>query len=509
MSGDIINLSEVEPPRDASVEVLVIGSGPGGATAARVLAEAGHEVVVLEEGGDYTGLELTQREGAMFDQLYMDRGGRSTEDLGVSVLQGRVLGGGAVINMCDVVPIHDAVLEFWQKRFGLGEWSPGALAPYRNLALADLSANRIEEARLNRANKLLREGTAKLGLRGEVMLNNRVGCVGLGTCMLGCPVNAKKNPRFVAIPTAVSAGARFFTRARALRILGASDEIKRVEVATLDARGYRQRQRFELRARRVIVAANAVGTAELLLRSGIGNEHVGRNLTLQPQLAVTALFDDEVRAFDGIPQAYAVTEHERHDPDLGLWGFRIEAVMGTPGNVASLLPLVGAAGKELMQLYPHIAASLLLVPDEPSGAVRPGESAGRPIISYRQAENHKARLRDAVRVAVRIYLAAGARRVMVPTNPPLVFDSEADLVKVNAMRFEPADAPLISAHQQGSVRCAPSPRLGAADPDGRVYGTRDVYVFDSSGFPTSSSSHTMAPIMTLSHFLSARLLSRI
>lgn len=504
----VVDLSKQPAPQGLTCDVLIIGSGPGGATAARVLAEAGREVVVLEEGGDYTGTQLTQRDGAMYDQLYMDRGGRVTEDLSVSVLQGRALGGGGVINVSDVVPIPDGVLHHWQKRHGLADFSPEKLAPFKAKALEDLSANPIEESRLNQANRLLRAGTEKLGMRGEVMLHNRVGCAGLGTCLLGCPINAKRNPRFVSIPLALAKGARFFLRARALRIDAAREELKRVSVATLDERGYHPTGSFQIRARTVIVAANAIGSAELLLRSTLGTLHVGKHLTLQPQLPVTALFDEKIRAFDGIPQAYAVTEFEKEDdPEHGLWGFRIEAVMGTPGNVASLLPLVGTAGKELMASFDRIAASLLLVPDEPSGTVRLGPSPGHPIVFYRQAENHKARLREAVKAAARIYFAAGARRVLVPTVPPLVLESPAEVAKADSLGFAPATAPLISAHQQGTVRFANSPDEGGADPDGQVFGTRGVYVFDSSGFPSSASSHTMTPILTVSHYLSAKLAS--
>jgi len=114
----------------------------------------------------------------------------------------------------------------------------------------------------------------------------------------------------------------------------------------------------------------------------------------------------------------------------------------------------------------------------------------------------------AVREAARIYLAAGAEEVAVPVLPPLRITSEAGLAKADDVDFPPASAPLISAHQQGGVRFAPSAKDGAANPEGEVYGTRDVYVFDSSGFPSSASSHTMAPIMTVAHYLSDRLLAR-
>lgn len=504
MAGEIHDLSKKKPPREIVADVCIVGSGCGGATAAWVLAKAGRDVVVLEEGGDFTGPELTGRDGAMYDQLYMDRGARVTADLSVNVLQARVLGGGGVINASDVVPLSDAVLRHWQKRFDLSAFSPEALAPYKKRALEDLSASRIAEDHVNRANALLRQGTQALNLRGEVMLNNRVGCIGTGTCLIGCPINAKKNPRFVAIPGALDAGARFFTRARARRILSGEQEMKRIEVNTLDERGYRVVGHTQVRARIVILAANAVASAELLLRSGLGNQHVGRNLMLQPQLPVTAIFKEPITAFRGIPQSYAVTEFEVDDhPEHGLWGYRIEGIMGTPGMVASLLPFSGIEGKRAMQLYDRIAASLLLVIDRPSGNVR--LSDGRLVVDYWQKEDHKARLRDAIKQCARIYFAAGAQRIIVPTTPPLVFDSEADLTRVDSVRFDVASAPLLSAHQQGTIRMAPSSRLGGADPTGRVYGTKDIYVFDSSGFPSSSSSHTMTPILTVSRFLADRL----
>lgn len=511
MSGRVIDLSR-EPQAtlpSGPVEICIVGSGSAGATAAWELARAGREVVVLEEGGDFTGSALTAREGEMYDQLYMDRGGRTTSDFGIVVMQGRVLGGGGVINASDVVPIPDGVARHWERRYGLTDYSPEALAPYRQRALADLSANHPTEAQVNRNNRLLQQGAEALGWRGEIMLHNRSGCAGMGVCLIGCPVNAKRNPRFVAIPAALEAGADFYTRARTVRIEHAERELKTLRVRRLDPRGHHERDELLLQARIVILAANAISSAELLLRSGIGNEHVGRTLSLQPQLACFADFGEEVRLFRGIPQTYAVTEFEDLDNDEhGWWGFRLEPIGGTPGVVASFLPLLGAEGKELMRRLPYAAGALLLTPDDPVGRVRV-DRQGRLQIDYTLTDEHRQRLRAAARAAARAYLAAGAREVILPVVPPVRLRSEADLPLIDDIDFRPASAALISAHQQGTVRFAPSPRDGGANPDGLVYGTRDLYVFDSSGFPTSASSHTMTPILTVSRFLSERLLSRL
>ena len=507
MSGTITDLSSSPAPGDLTVDVCVVGSGCGGATAAWTLAEAGLDVLVLEEGGDYTGPRLTQRDGEMYDQLYMDRGGRSTDDLSITILQGRVLGGGGVINASDVVPIPHGVLDHWEHHFGLTHLAERNLRPYIARALQDLSASPIGDHQVNKANALLRAGTEKLGLRGEVMHHNRVGCVGLGKCLIGCPVNAKQNPRFVAIPGALAAGARVLTRGRVVRIDDGRKPLKRVRVHPLDPRGYHEdpSAAFEVRARAVVVAANAVATPQLLLRSGLGNRHVGRHLMLQPQLPVVARFPDPVDAYTGIPQSYAVTEHEVEDaPGRGLWGYRIEGIMGTPGIVSSLIPFTGPAVKEVMATYDHLAASLLLVPDRPSGVVHLSPT-GRPLVRYQHREDHRDRLRQAVRTTVRVYLAAGAEEVVVPVARPLSFTREADLAQVDGLTFAPATAPLVSAHQMGSVVMSGSRRRGACDPDGQVYGTRGVYVMDSSVFPSSASSHIMAPILTVSRYLADRL----
>ncbi len=189
------------------------------------------------------------------------------------------------------------------------------------------------------------------------------------------------------------------------------------------------------------VAANAVASPHLLVRSGIGNEHVGRHLTLQPQLPVVAEFDDEIEAFRGIPQSYAVTEFEVEDhPEHGLWGYRIEGIMGTPGIVSTLLPFIGRDGMDAMRAYRRMAGSLLLVPDAASGTVTAGPG-DRPLVTYGQRDDHRARLRAAARATARIYLAAGATRVIVPTTPPVIVRSERDLDAIDAIPFAPATAP--------------------------------------------------------------------
>ena len=80
-----------------TADVCVIGTGAGGAVVAARLAEAGYEVVVLEEGGNWAPSDFTEDEGEMVPRLYADRGARATDDLAISLLQGRCVGGGTTV----------------------------------------------------------------------------------------------------------------------------------------------------------------------------------------------------------------------------------------------------------------------------------------------------------------------------------------------------------------------------------------------------------------------------
>lgn len=498
----IIDCSQLgAAPADLRCEVAIVGSGCGGATAARVLAEAGRDVLLIEEGGDFVGPQkLTQRDMPMYDQLYADRGGRTTIDRTVSILSGRVLGGGGVINACDVVPVHDAVWRFWRKHHGLPEWSPEAMAPFAQRALQDLSANPIQESQVNRNNQILRQGAQALGWKGELMRHNRQGCLGLGTCLIGCPAGAKQNPRMVAIPKAIAAGARVLVRARVTELRDGAE--KTLTIGTLDAKGYQETGGFRVRAKRVVLAAGPVGTVNLLLGSGLGNDWVGRGLSLQPQVPVIAEMAETVNAYDGIPQSYAITEFERNDEDRGLHGWRIEGIFGTPGILGSLVSQPGLAGKALMAGLPRAAASLVLVPDDSIGRiVRKG---GRPQVDYVLSDEWKARARQAVAAAMRAYFAAGAKQAMVGSAPPVMIAKAADIGELAGLTLQPATVSLISAHQQGGMRVSAAPERGAVDPDGQLWGSQGIYVCDGSLFPTTSSTHTMTPILTLGHYFAAK-----
>ena len=78
---------------------VIVGSGAGGATVAAELAEAGVDVIVLEEGGYHPTELFTAGTGRALRTLYRDGGGgMAIGHPSVLYAEGRCVGGSTVVN---------------------------------------------------------------------------------------------------------------------------------------------------------------------------------------------------------------------------------------------------------------------------------------------------------------------------------------------------------------------------------------------------------------------------
>jgi len=477
---------------------VIVGSGAGGGVLAHRLARAGRAVVLVEEGPEVGKADFTQREDAMFSLLHRDAGGQATVDGAVAVLQGRCLGGSTTINMGDCVPISDGVLDHWRAHFGWGTWGGITNADVHAAAaatMADMGAGAIPESLVNRANDLLRQGSRALGMKGHVLDHNRVGCIGAGYCTIGCAYDAKRGTLVAHIPAAREAGCELLCDALVDRVILDGSRAVGVEGPG-----------FRVDAERVFLCAGAIHTCGILHRSGHSGDAVGANLSLQPQSPLVAVFPDEVVFFRGVPQSYAVTEQLTATEAGGLGGFTLEGVATGPAMASSMIPGTMAELNALMARYRNMAASLCLVPDRPGGRVVWG-GRPRPTIKYTHSADHQDRLRAAIKAAARCYLAAGAELIVPPSLGCPTMRSEADLVALDTMSMRASDLPMISAHPQGSCRMAGEEHDSVVGLDFRVHGIEGAYVCDASLFPTTASTHTMVPVMSMAHLLAEQMLS--
>ncbi len=500
----IVQGHELERSFERRTHTVVVGSGSGGAVVAHTLASHGVETVVLEEGGYFTARDFTQRDDQMLPALYRDGANQFTSDGMIRVLQGSCYGGSTVINTADCVPTPPEVYAHWKRLLGLQGLDEETLAASQERVFAMLGVRPIAPEQVNPNNRLVLETARKLGLAAGTFQHNRTGCIGSGYCLVGCAYDAKKGAHLNYLPRAVSAGADVYTDVRAERIEPGSDGRFRV-LGTVVQRGPRlARLPFAMEADRVVLAAGAVHTPALLRRSGLdrGLPQLGRNVSLQPQMSVSALFPEpvDVTAWRGIPQSAYCEAFDENSAEHGLGGFRLEGISGGLAQVGSGLAGFGFDHKARMAKARHLALALLLVPDRPSGEMGwewRGERGFRARIDYRMQEEWKARLRRGMRHAAELYFAAGAREVAFGSDafPPLRGADELDRVlgfpiRTGVTRF-------VSAHVQGTCRMSGDPRTGVVDAEHRLHGVPGIYVVDASVMPTSASTHTMIPVMTL------------
>ena len=466
-------------------DLCVIGSGPGGALAATVAAEAGMRVVVLESGEFITPGQMNQREEDMIPRLLWESGARMTHDHGVRVHQGRGVGGSSLhnLNLCKRIP--DVVLQQWRATRGLEHLLPETWHALYAEVEAMLSVSAVPEERWNRHNQILRDGCRALGWRGGGLQHNRSGCVGSGFCELGCAFDAKNNAAKVLVPRLMAAGAVVLTHAHALRIDTRGGRVRGVSVASLDGADPAAVGRFEIETARVCVSASATGTPALLLRSQLEDpgRTTGRTLRLHPAVVVAGDFDAPVRAWEGIPQTYECTEFLDFEPgsDRRLW---IIPAFGHPMGVATMLPGFGDAHAALMGRFANMAVLAAMLHDETAGTVTPDGDLG---VSMRYAPTARDRtvLARGLARSARLLFAAGARRVIVPTHRVRVLTRVAEVDALADTPIDPESLSLTAVHPMGSVAMGDDPARAAVDSRGRHHHVRGLHVADGSLFPTS------------------------
>ncbi|HEX9102563.1 MAG TPA: GMC family oxidoreductase [Polyangia bacterium] len=481
-------------------DLVVVGTGAGGAMVARQAARAGLAVIALEEGAHLGPRDFTQREDEMLPLLFQDGGGRTTDDGAITVLQGRGVGGSTVhnTNLCKRAPAP--VLDGWR----LDGWRAHELAPHYEVVERDLSVAPIDESRVNRNNAILRRGVEKLGWKGGILAHNRIGCVGSGFCELGCAFDAKQNALKVLVPAAVAAGARVIADCRAERVLVKHGRAVGVQARALDGAG-RAGATVTVRARAVCLSGSAVGSAALALASGLPDPsgRVGRGLRLHPGAAIAGVFDEIVEGWNGIPQSWECTEKLRFDDapdnDDRAW---IIAAFAHPIGLASSLPGFGAAHMKLMRLYPRIAIVAAMLHDRSEGSV--ALSGGRPVVKYALDGGDARALSRGMAAAAEILFAAGARQVIVPFADPLVLSSPTELPRIVARGYRPLDPLLTAVHPMGTLA------LGrVVDERGRWRGADGVWVADGSLFPTSLGGPPQLSIYAAGHKVAGHLVEAL
>lgn len=476
-------------------DVVVVGSGAGGASAGRALAERGLSVIVVEEGGYHDASTFSSDPIDAMPSLYRDGGLTFCEGRpGIPLPVGRCVGGTTVVNSGTCLRPPPAVLATWRDDHGI-PWAADIDAELEAVERA-LWVAPVDPTTAGRNAALCRAGAEALGASNRPITRNagRVRCC--GSCPTGCAIDAKQAMHVSELPRAAAAGARLRAGARVERVL-----IERGRAAGVAARLSGGR-RYEVRSRAVVLAGGALGTPELLLRQGIANGSgaVGRHLHVHPACWVGALFDEEVRGWEGVMQSWLVDEWR----DRGLF---LEATFTPLAFGAHWLRGAGARFMERLERFDRMAVIGVHLSERSEGRVR--LRRGRLAITYRLRGDDAAALRFGIARAADVHFAAGAREAYPPLGRvPALRPGEQAALAANA-QARPGNLRLEAFHPMGTARMGTDPRSSVVGPSGESHDVPGLWVADASLFPTAVGVNPMLTIMAFARRVAGGLAERV
>jgi choline dehydrogenase-like flavoprotein len=467
-------------------DVVVVGTGAGGAVVGRELAEQGLAVVFIEEGRYFDRTDFTGRAFSMQQKLYR-RGGStfSVGNVGIPIPLGQTVGGTTTVNSGTCYRTPDRVLDEWATELGLSDLAPDRMGGYFERVESVLQVEAARADLLGGNGRVIARGCEALGFtKHHPLKRNAPACDGQGVCCFGCPTDAKRSTNVSYIPIALRAGAELFAGAKVTRIIVEGGRARGVVARTEDGRA------LTVRAKAVVISCGAILTPLLLDQHRIGTSsgQLGKNLSIHPAAGALAEFDEEILPWKGIPQGYAI--EDLHDE-----GILFEGAMVPLEMTMSMTQLIGPELIRLAESFDHVSSFGFMIEDTSRGSVR--AVMGQPVISYWLTEQDVSHIKRALDVLAQIWFAAGARRIHAPINGFDIIESPDDLARLRRATLKPWDLDLSAYHPLGTARMGVDPRSSVVDAGHQVHDIPGLYVVDGAAVPTSLGVNPQITIMAL------------
>ncbi len=496
-----IPLTTPDAGETIEADAVVVGSGAGGGVIAAKLAAAGLDVVVLEMGGYFNEADFNQYELWAWQNLYWRGGPTPSADMNITLVAGSCLGGGTVINWTNSLRTKDWVRDEWAREYGLTDVATDAFDRHLDEVWKRIKVNDLC-SELNGSQQAMQRGAERLGWSFATVNRNwdpdrhdprMAGYLGYGD-----QSGAKQSTLLTYLQDAADHGARFLHRCTVDRVIVEDGRAAGVE-ATWRGGPDGEAVAVTVRAPQVVIAAGALESPAVLLRSGIGGPATGKYLRLHPCSLTFADYGTDTDAWWGAPHAGLINEFANVEDG---YGFLIEATQYSTGLGASAIPFTsGLEHKQMMRDYRTGATFIGLVRDRGSGQVTL-DANGAAVPSYAITDptdlRHMAMGLDA---QIRAHIAAGARRVWLLAEGLPTWrvgeDAEAFIARAQRVPARAGGLRMFSAHQMGSCRMGADPAASVADPRGELHDVPGVWIGDASAFPTPSGTNPMITVMAL------------
>jgi choline dehydrogenase-like flavoprotein len=524
---EFIQFPPGDEPEVIETDVVIVGSGCGGAVSAKNLTAAGHRVLVVEKAYHWSPDHFPMSESNGWNHLFMNGAFISSDDTSVCVVAGQSWGGGGTVNWSASLQTQGYVRREWAAR-GLPLFTSADFQESLD-RVCDRMGVSTDYIKHNKTNALLMEGARKLGWTHKSVPQNTGGkqhdC---GFCTFGCGSCEKQGPSVSFLPDAARAGAKFIEGFHAEKIAFSYEGEEKVATGVYGTWTSRDinggvagspltTRKVMIKAQRVIVSSGTMQSPLLLLRSGLRNPQIGRNLYVHPVAVLGAIHKEAITPWEGGILTAVVNEFENLDGKGH--GVKLEATNMIPSSWLIWLDWKGGLQYKLdAAKFKHMAGYISLAKERDAGRVYPDPIDGRVRFQYTPSKTTKQHIMQGLLALAKIQYVAGASEIFttIPGMRPFVRDLsmpqpgdgindpkfQAWLDEINAKGFPSPESFFASAHQMGTCRMSATEREGVVDSHGRVWGTEGLYVTDASVFPSASGVNPMVTNMAISDYIS-------
>ena len=450
-------------------DVVVVGTGAGGAVVGRELADRGYAVAFVERGEHYRRNAFDGSSMTAVSKFYGTAA--AVGNTAMPVFYGQLVGGSTAVNGGTSFRTPSWILDRWCEDMGTEEFAPDRMERYFERVEQFTEVAPAGQPAIGPIERIFVDGCTALRWNHGAIRRNTRDCDGSGFCDFGCRSEARRSTDVTYIPAALRTGALLLTGLRAERILLEGGRAVGLEAVARSGR------RIELRARAVVVAAGTLSTPFLLWRQGLCGRsgQLGRNLTLHPSTGIYGLFDEEIRGWRHIPQGYCCDQFLRQGELL---------ISSQPDvNVApQLFSFGGTRLMDVLDVFSRVACLGVLIADATTDGRLLFEARGRPVLKYSITRADRDRLHSGMVHGMDMLIAAGAKRLW----PSLWSAPVLELRDVERFRRTPpaaTDFGLISYHPLGTCRMGKDPRKSVVGLDHQAHDVRGLYVVDGSTVP--------------------------
>jgi choline dehydrogenase-like flavoprotein len=519
----LVNTDNTITHAEGDIDYLIIGSGPAGSLIAHELVQQkpGCKVVLIDSGSFVKPQSIITESSS---ELMESQNMRTTVSGGIAIRNGQAFGGGTLVNL-DLA--FSPLLTQIKKQ--IQSWIDAGFMDWSLIHQSQPDWKNLQDAYTYVVDKI---GTRTVSF-DEVNDNNKI-LLTATTTATTYDLNARKpscnNDKNIKISAldafiipALSYGLNIIPDVKVKKIIfdtqnnkphasGVEIEFKAplnkdYTINDPNNFGISVGETAYLNAKNIILCAGTLGSAEILLRSKIDNDNIGKGIVIHPSMGMYGRFDQEVDVLTGLSASVYAPAEKAED------GYFFESMSADPTFIALINP---GSGKQILDIVRDVKylggfGIMLIDSVHQDNKVFIDPNTNTVQVSYTLQENDKERFRNGLIRGLEILFEQGAYEAHIPSCEPLLSSNEQYIpfatknqvkTAINKLQFIENENFISSAHMQGSNKMGNNADTSVVSHNFKVWNQStkeeidNLYVCDSSIFPTSIGANPMQSIYT-------------